>query len=41
MVDSEWFLSKIPNPVVLKDFFVNKGGFYVPPKKEFTPDFCR
>ena len=25
------FLSKIPNPTVLRDFFINKGKFYVPP----------
>ena len=35
------FLAKIPNTKVLRDFLVNSGGYYVPPLKDLTNDFCR
>lgn len=35
------FLSKIPNASVMRDFFVNQGKFYVPPKRDLTSSFCR
>ncbi len=35
------FLAKIPNIRVLRDFLVNKGGYYVPPIRDLTNDFCR
>jgi hypothetical protein len=35
------FLAKIPNTKVLRDFLINSGGYYVPPLKDLTNDFCR
>ena len=38
---SSRFLAKIPNTKVLRDFLVNSGGYYVPPIKDLTNNFCR
>jgi len=35
------FLAKIPNTKVLRDFLINSGGYYVPPIKDLTNEFCR
>ena len=32
---------KIPNSAALRDFFENKGGFYIPSGKDFTTEFAR
>ena len=34
------FLSKIPKVAQLKDFFINAGGYYVPPDRDLTNTFC-
>ena len=35
------FLAKIPNIKVLREFLINKGGYYCMPLQDMTNDFCR
>ena len=40
-IGAQRFLAKIPNIKVLREFFVNKGKYYVLPLKDLTNTYCR
>ena len=40
-MNAKRFMTKIPNIDVMRDFFVNTGKFYVPPKRDLTATFCK
>ncbi len=39
-ISSNRFLAKIPGMKELRDFFINAGGYYLPPERDLTNDFC-
>jgi len=39
-ISEKRFLLKIPEVAQLKDFFINAGGYYLPPDRDLTNDFC-
>ncbi len=39
-IPEQRFLAKIPNTAVLREFLVNHGGYYCPPLKDMSNDFC-
>ena len=41
MLPQQRFLAKIPNTKVLREFLINTGGYYAPPLRDLTNDFCK
>lgn len=40
-VPNENFLMKIPNTTVLREFLVNKGGYYMQPIEKLTQKYLK
>ena len=38
-MEEDAILAKIPSITYLKDFFVNCGGYYIPPDRDLNSDF--
>lgn len=39
VMDEDTILAKIPSITFLKDFFVNCGGYYIPPDRDLNNAF--